>query len=738
MRKLLALIRNCGNKTSKGTPLAGFTGIAMLTFIVVIFLTVYGAMYSYMRTYYRQYFEDDTNPVVILVNEPDSFKAHRAADDTCTYYNYNHPYVYDIAYFSNLMSERNANLVIVFNPDYQDGDTVEILTFYPMGDLEYADFRNLYSESVLESYKTYMLESAGVPVSYEPNSYVETIPLRTKDWNANSNSIIHTNATTLIPLIIFIAILYTAMSQGTTAVSSSKEMGTFASVILTPVSRFQIVLGYVINVWIKTVTPCLFVFLFLGLVPYYRAGLPGVIVLVLSMAFLISAFTILISIMNDSVVSSQTTYLPIFLIIIVLCVTCMQNVESYGAIYHCMPFYGQFLGIGSHLIGEGNWLYTLASSSLTILFGGVCLFVSEKLLHMDRFTVSSESHSDKKRLYEKKLWEKKEIRVNRKAKDVIYGYDKVTNMGHLSFISTQILRPLGLLAVFQTLALFPPLLLSSGKDLTEILLAFKEITTISGIVEASAGIMGVLMGSPLFLISMAVGYWLIIAAYVVKIKFIDKDSLSTIGITPKGGLKSYVKGLGLGLLLICSVFGVLILTGNISAKFNSLSIAEWGVFLAYVMMWIPQGATEEIMFRGFMMSRISTRYGKAVAVGISAFLFCIFHGLNPGFTVLALVNLVLYSVFYAIIAYKTDSIWILMAAHTAWNWAQGNIFGLEVSGNSNIVSIITSSETAKTNALWTGGGFGPEGGLAVTIIIVLAISLVLVAGKNYRRPKSQN
>ena len=70
-----------------------------------------------------------------------------------------------------------------------------------------------------------------------------------------------------------------------------------------------------------------------------------------------------------------------------------------------------------------------------------------------------------------------------------------------------------------------------------------------------------------------------------------------------------------------------------------------------------------------------------------------------------------------------------------WNLTQGNILGLEVSGNSGGVSFITSRATSDSSAvdLWTGGTFGPEGGLAVTIVVVTAISVVLLVTRNKGR-----
>ena len=86
----------------------------------------------------------------------------------------------------------------------------------------------------------------------------------------------------------------------------------------------------------------------------------------------------------------------------------------------------------------------------------------------------------------------------------------------------------------------------------------------------------------------------------------------------------------------------------------------------------------------------------------------------------------LISVLYALIAYYTDNIWIVCAAHTFWNFTQGNVFGLEVSGNTGNVSFVHTTVSESANSLMTGGTFGPEGGLPVTIITVIGIVLVIL------------
>ena len=62
--------------------------------------------------------------------------------------------------------------------------------------------------------------------------------------------------------------------------------------------------------------------------------------------------------------------------------------------------------------------------------------------------------------------------------------------------------------------------------------------------------------------------------------------------------------------------------------------------------------------------------------------------------------------------------------HTAWNFAQGNIFGFEVSGINVEVASIFDLNLVGSNVI-SGGSFGPEAGLVSTCVLLSSILIVL-------------
>ena len=106
------------------------------------------------------------------------------------------------------------------------------------------------------------------------------------------------------------------------------------------------------------------------------------------------------------------------------------------------------------------------------------------------------------------------------------------------------------------------------------------------------------------------------------------------------------------------------------------------------------------------------------------------HLLNNGIAPLALVNLFLYGVFASLYFLWRGNIWGIAAFHSMWNFAQGNVFGILVSGGDFGVSLLVSVSDP-SGALINGGDFGLEGGVAVTVVLTLGIAFVL--WRNLRR-----
>jgi membrane protease YdiL (CAAX protease family) len=134
-------------------------------------------------------------------------------------------------------------------------------------------------------------------------------------------------------------------------------------------------------------------------------------------------------------------------------------------------------------------------------------------------------------------------------------------------------------------------------------------------------------------------------------------------------------------------------------------------------MFIIVGVVEESVMRGYILSNLMEHMkNKYVALWISAVIFAVFHGLNPNITVLGFTNLILAGFVLGITYIHTKNLWFPIFLHISWNFFQGPVFGFEVSGI-NTKAIINHNVTG--NDLITGGRFGLEGSILITILLII-------------------
>lgn len=219
-------------------------------------------------------------------------------------------------------------------------------------------------------------------------------------------------------------------------------------------------------------------------------------------------------------------------------------------------------------------------------------------------------------------------------------------------------------------------------------------------------------------------------------KLIQKRKLSSLGFTrEKAGLE-YVKGILAGFVMFSAAVLICTVTGVLKLRFAPESFAL-PVFLLFLAGYLIQGMAEEVLCRGYFMVSIGRRYPMVVAVLVNSLAFAALHLLNPGVAPLAIVNLTLFGIFASVCFIKTENIWMVGAIHSIWNLVQGNVYGIKVSGMETSCTIF-SSEMTEGRAWMHGGNFGLEGGLAVTIVLVLGIAVLLFYKKNEKTQETES
>ena len=191
------------------------------------------------------------------------------------------------------------------------------------------------------------------------------------------------------------------------------------------------------------------------------------------------------------------------------------------------------------------------------------------------------------------------------------------------------------------------------------------------------------------------------------------------------GLKELIIGMGIGLANFALIFLTLLAFGWISVEWVGFAITDAEIFLLYLASFLVFAAFEELINRGYIFQTLCEGVGVWTAVIIVNLIFSLVHVVNPAFSILGGVFLFIHGLMYTIVYLKTRSLWGPIGLHMAWNFAQGPIAGINVSGTAVDKSLFLSEISGPD--VMTGGSFGAEGGLVAIIISIILLIVLLKA-----------
>lgn len=142
---------------------------------------------------------------------------------------------------------------------------------------------------------------------------------------------------------------------------------------------------------------------------------------------------------------------------------------------------------------------------------------------------------------------------------------------------------------------------------------------------------------------------------------------------------------------------------------------------------ISTGLTEELWFRGYLMKMIEKNNGKKIAIIISAIVFSLLYmiNINPEYKtfdiILKILNGILVGIMFALIMYKSNSVWAAVIFHIFWNAIIG-IFHVGIIESE--IALINYIPEKDLNII-TGGNIGLEVSLPATIGYIIVIILCI-------------
>jgi hypothetical protein len=142
--------------------------------------------------------------------------------------------------------------------------------------------------------------------------------------------------------------------------------------------------------------------------------------------------------------------------------------------------------------------------------------------------------------------------------------------------------------------------------------------------------------------------------------------------------------------------------------------------------------TEELLFRGYPLRRLTEATGPYVAIAILVIPFGLLHLNNPNAGFFGTVNVMLAGVWLSFAFFSAGGMGYAWGLHFGWNAGLAALFDAPVSGYKFQVPAV---EYLPGELTWVdGGAFGPEGGLVATIVIIAGTMAVL--GSRFTQPRT--
>lgn len=219
-------------------------------------------------------------------------------------------------------------------------------------------------------------------------------------------------------------------------------------------------------------------------------------------------------------------------------------------------------------------------------------------------------------------------------------------------------------------------------------------------------------------------------ASAVCARVLERRSVGSVGfMLHRGWSRDFGLGSLMGAASLAIAVGIAAAAGAVSFEVQTRSgalIARG--FIIVFLFFLIASATEELIFRGFPFQAVAHNLGGGMAVIITSVLFGLAHLSNKDASAFSTINTILAGVWLGLAYLMTRSLWLATALHYSWNFAMAFIFGLPVSGFPMFSSLAWLRGHIGTPYWISGGSYGPEGGAAATVALILSTLAIWKSG----------
>lgn len=223
---------------------------------------------------------------------------------------------------------------------------------------------------------------------------------------------------------------------------------------------------------------------------------------------------------------------------------------------------------------------------------------------------------------------------------------------------------------------------------------------------------------------------IVVAAATLSVWFVrrwvDRRSLGSLGLRLDAhACWDVIAGLAISGAMVATVVGLCAALGMIElgpiAWTGGFSSALVGLSLWFFGIGIAVGWSEELGLRGYVLQNLRDGIGLVWAVVLSCIFYGAIHMANPNSTLLSGVLIAALGYLRVLGWLRTGQLWLSMGMHAGWDFLQGPVLGLSVSGM-HTESLVHPTLSGPS---WvTGGVFGPEAGIAM--LPALGVGLLLM------------
>lgn len=195
-------------------------------------------------------------------------------------------------------------------------------------------------------------------------------------------------------------------------------------------------------------------------------------------------------------------------------------------------------------------------------------------------------------------------------------------------------------------------------------------------------------------------------------------------------------GLTLGALMITGVFLSMRVAGWLTITKTTTTNLGLPFSLALLLKTVTFAVVainEELTFRGYQLKNLAEGFTNktinsqgaiVLAFLFSSAVFGLAHAISPNATIVSTLNIIVAGLVIGLPYLLTGELGLSIGVHLTWNLFQGTVYGFTVSGNSPTTHLLSIQQTGPN--MWTGGAFGPEGGLIALVWSIVGCGLILL------------